>query len=60
MANDLMGGGFAESPRGAEEFGMHTIEEERSMKSDLLRPDLLEAQSTGSMNANLLTADVDF
>ena len=54
-----MGGPFNEAA-GVEEFGMHTIEEERSMKSDLLRPDLLEAQSSGSMNANLLTADDDF
>lgn len=61
MANDL-GGPFQEAAA-AEEFGIpgvDPIEEVQSMKSDLLRPDLLEAQSTGSMNANLLIADDDF
>jgi len=37
----------------------HATDEVQSMKSDLLRPDLLEAQSTGSMNANLLAVDDD-
>ena len=38
----------------------HATDDLQSMKSDFLRPDLLEAQSTGSMKGNLLAVDDDF